>query len=167
MKRFTYVFCFVVVSLVSLTSCSKDSLGEDLETAELKTGFPPVSYSSFELEVLDLVNGYRIENGLSELDILDESSRQAENHNLHMLEEGEVCHDGFPNRYSALVDAVSAKAVSENVAFGYRSSEAVVNAWIKSEGHRENMLGNHTHFGISISQDAEGKFYFTNIFVRK
>ncbi len=157
----------MAVSLMSLTSCSKDSLGEELETAELNTGTPPVSYSAFELNVLDLINIYREENGLSELEILDDSSRQAEDHNLHMMEEGEVCHDGFPNRYSALVSAVNATAVSENVAFGYQSAEAVVNAWIKSEGHRENMLGNHTHFGISITQDAEGKFYFTNIFVRK
>jgi len=167
MKRFTYIFWFLAVSSISLTSCSKDSLGEELETAELNTGVIPVSYSSFELNVLDLVNDYRIENGLKELDILDDGSRQAEEHNNHMIEEDEVCHDGFPNRYSALVNSVKAKAVSENVAYGYRTAEAVVNAWIKSEGHRENMLGNHTHFGISITENSEGKFYFTNIFVRK
>lgn len=167
MKNFTYMFWFLAVSVISLTSCSKDSLGEDLETAELNTGVPPVSYSSFELNVLELVNVFRAENGLADLDILDDGSRQAELHNNHMMENDEVCHDGFPNRYAALVDAVKAKAVSENVAYGYSSADAVVRAWIKSDGHRENMLGNHSHFGISITQDAEGKFYFTNIFIRK
>lgn len=167
MKRFTYIFCFLALNVVSLTSCSKDSLGEDLETAELKTGILPVSYSSIELNVLDMINTYRAENGLAALEILDDGSRQAELHNNHMIEKDEVCHDGFPNRYAALVDAVNAKAVSENVAYGYSSAEAVVKAWIKSEGHRDNMLGSHSHFGISITQDPEGKFYFTNIFLRK
>lgn len=167
MKNFTYMFWFLAVSVMTLTSCSKDSLGEELETAELNTEVPPISYSSFELEVLNLVNSYRIKNGLSELDLLDDSSHQAELHNQHMIQNDEVCHDDFLSRYSALVDNVHAKAVSENVAYGYRTADAVVSAWIKSDGHRENLLGNHTHFGISINQDQDGKNYFTNIFVRK
>ena len=116
---------------------------------------------------MDLVNKLRLENGLSELELLDDGSRQAELHNQHMIEHSEVCHDDFPSRYSALVNDVHAKAVSENVAFGYRSADAVVNAWIKSQGHYENLMGNHTHFGISINEDQDGRYYFTNIFVRK
>lgn len=167
MKSFTYIFSFLAVSVMTLTSCAKDSLEEELETAELNTEVPPVSYSSFELDVLSLINSYRVENGLPELDLLDDGSRQAEIHNQHMIEHDEVCHDDFPSRYSALVKNVHAKSVSENVAYGYRTADAVVAAWIKSEGHRENLLGDHTHFGISINQDSEGKYYFTNIFVRK
>lgn len=167
MKNFTYKFLFFAVAVITLTSCSKDSLGEELETAELNTGVAPVTYSSFELEVLDLVNAYRAEANLQQLDLLDDSSRQAELHNKHMIEHNEVCHDDFPSRYNALVTEADAKAVSENVAYGYRTAEAVVQAWIKSEGHRENLLGNHTHFGISINQDPNGKNYFTNIFVRR
>lgn len=167
MKNLTYMFWFLAVSVMTLTSCSKDSLGEELETAELNTEVPPVSYSSFELEVLDLINAYRVEKGLSELQLMDESSHQAELHNKHMIEHDEVCHDDFLSRYSALVNKTKAEAVSENVAYGYRTADAVVQAWIKSDGHRENLLDNHTHFGISISQNQDGRFYFTNIFVRK
>lgn len=152
---------------MTLTSCSKDRMGEELEAAELNSELPAISYSSFELEVVELVNSYRLESNLPELYLLDDGSHQAELHNQHMIEHNEVCHDDFPSRYSALVNDVHAKAVSENVAFGYRTAEAVVQAWIKSEGHRKNLLGDHTHFGISISEDANGKNYFTNIFVRK
>ena len=83
MKNFTYMFWFLAVSVISLTSCSKDSLGEELETAELNTGVPAVSYSSFEMNVLELINAYRGENGLSELKVLDDGSRQAKLHNNH------------------------------------------------------------------------------------
>lgn len=152
--------------MIFLTSCSKDAVDE-IDSANLSATQAPLEYSSIELEVLDLVNAYRSQQGLSNLLYLDEGSIQAAGHNDHMIENDEVCHDFFGNRYQALVNLVNAKAVSENVAFGYRTAEAAVNAWIKSDGHRENMEGEHTHFGISVKEDKDGKFYYTNIFVRK
>ncbi len=166
MKNLTYyVWLFAVVSF-SLTSCSKDSI-EEFDSADLTTKVAPVTYSSIELDVLELINAYRSQQGLNTLMFLDESSWQAASHNEHMIATDEVCHDDFGSRYEALVNSVEAKAVSENVAYGYKTAEAVVNAWIKSDGHKKNILGDHTHFGISIKKDKEGKLYFTNIFVRK
>ncbi|MFD0975351.1 CAP domain-containing protein [Salinimicrobium gaetbulicola] len=165
MKYLSYVW-FFAFSVLTLTSCSKESVDE-LETANLTTKVSPVHYTSIELEILDRVNDYRDQNGLPQLASLDEGSRQAAYHNDHMIESEEVCHDDFAYRYTALVNAEKAKAVSENVAFGYSSAEAVVKAWIASDGHRENMLGDHTHFGISVKEGKDSRLYFTNIFVRK
>ena len=164
MKNLTYFLC-IALSALTLTSCSKDNLDE-METANLSVKVP-VSYTSIEMEILDLVNAYRDQNGFSQLQLLDEGSRQAATHNSHMIESDEVCHDYFTKRYTALVNSEQAKAVSENVAFGYGSAEAVVNAWIKSESHRKNMVGDHSHFGISVKEGKNGSLYFTNIFVRK
>lgn len=166
MKNLTYSFWFLPLAVVFLASCSKDSL-EEMETANLSAEVASVSYSNVELEVLELVNIHRSEKGLSELELLDEISQQADTHTFHMIEENNVCHDNFGNRYTSLVGSIDAQAVSENVAFGFRTAEAVVNAWIKSDGHRKNMEGDHTHFGISIDSNEEGKNYFTNIFVKK
>ena len=166
MKNLTYIFWVVTLSVLTLTSCSKESL-EEVDSTELSATIAPIEYSSFELEVLELVNEYRSTQGLPQLLSLDEGSVQAATHNDHMIDAEEVCHDFFGNRYEALVKGADAKAVSENVAFGYSSAEAVVKAWIKSESHRINMEGEHTHFGISIKKGKDGKFYFTNIFVRK
>jgi uncharacterized protein YkwD len=166
MKNLTYSVWLLAICAISLTSCSKDSI-EELDTANLTTKPAPVNYSDIELNVLALVNAYRAQEGLSDLLFLDEGSVQAAGHNEHMIEGNEVCHHYFGDRYQALVNTVGAKAVSENVAFGYRTAEAVVNAWIKSEGHRKNMEGDHTHFGISVKEGKDGKLYFTNIFVRK
>lgn len=166
MKNLTYSLWFLAFSILTLTSCSKDGL-EELDSANLTAKVEPVHYTSIELDVLELVNAYRAQNGLSQLASLDESSRQAASHNVHMVEKDEVCHDGFAYRYDALVKSEHAIAVSENVAFGYSTAESVVNAWIKSDDHRQNMLGNHTHFGISVKEGKDGRLYFTNIFVRK
>ncbi len=166
MKNLTYFTWLMAVLVLSLTSCSKDSL-EEIESADLTTAIAPVNYSSIELDVLQLLNDYRSEQGLPDLLYLDESSVQAASHNAHMIENDEVCHDFFGNRYEALVNQVNAKAVSENVAFGYRTADAVVRSWIESDGHRKNIEGDFSHFGISIKEGKDGKNYFTNIFVRK
>jgi uncharacterized protein YkwD len=165
MKNLTY-FLWLMAICVSLTSCSKDSI-EETDSANLTSPVASVNYSSIELQILDLVNTYRLEQGLSELGSVDEGSVQAASHNEHMISNDEVCHDFFGSRYEALVKGVQAKAVSENVAYGYSSAEAVVNAWIKSEGHKKNIEGDYTHFGISVKEGKDGKLYFTNIFVRK
>ena len=138
-----------------------------MDSANLTTMPAPVAYTDIELDILNLINAHRSQQGLGELLALDEGSVQAANHNEHMIEGNEVCHHFFGDRYEALVKSAEAKAVSENVAFGYRTAEAVVNAWIKSEGHRKNLEGDHTHFGISVKEGKDGKLYFTNIFVRK
>ena len=168
MKNLTSFVGLLAICSISLTSCSKDSIEEfDLDSANLKTEIAPVEYTSMEVSILELINAYRSEQGLAALVALDEGSVQAAGHNEHMIQNAEVCHENFGLRYQALVNSVQAKAVSENVAYGYRTAEAVVAAWIKSDSHRKNMLGNHTHFGISVREGQDGKFYFTNIFLRK
>lgn len=166
MKNFTYLLWLMAICTFSLTSCSKDSV-EEMDSANLTTQPAPVKYTLIELEVLELINAYRTDKDLPELQYLDEGSVQAASHNQHMIENEEVCHDFFGNRYEALVKSVRAQTVSENVAFGYRTADAVVNAWIKSDGHRKNMEGEHTHFGISVKKGKDGNLYFTNIFVKK
>lgn len=166
MKNLTYQLWLLAICMLSLTGCSRDGV-ENIESSDHIAVDAPVVYSSIEVEIMDRVNAYRAEKELNALESLDEISRQAKTHNVHMIEHEEVCHDNFSDRYAALVESIGARAVSENVAYGYHTAEAVVQAWISSEGHRKNMEGNLTHFGISVKEDADGELYFTNIFVRK
>ena len=112
------------------------------------------------------VNEYLKCIGLTVLQKLDEITIEANDHTQYMVNLNVVNHDNFNIRYQNLVLEIGARAVSENVGFGYRTAEAVVEAWINSEGHRENIEGSYTHFGISVDQDQYRKNYFTNIFVR-
>ena len=132
----------------------------------LQSGLEAFTQST-KSEILEDLNIYRKANGLSELQPLAEGSIESEDHNYYMIDAGAVSHDNFSDRASYLMNAVGASKVGENVGYGYRTSEAVINAWLKSRGHKDNIEGNYTHFGISVRQDAEGKNYFTNIFVKK
>ena len=151
-----------------LTSCSKESIQDDV------TGYDQVvtkkvayTYSAMEIEILEDLNIYRKGNGLPELKPMLEGSIESEDHNFYMIDAGTVSHDNFSSRASYLMTEAGAKKVAENVGYGYRTADAVINAWLKSKGHKENIEGDFTHFGISVRQDAEGKNYFTNIFVKK
>ncbi|MDT0678218.1 CAP domain-containing protein [Autumnicola musiva] len=161
-------FVMVLYCTISLVSCSKKSIEEEVKSydqvAENKISY---NYTEVELEILERINAYRTKLGLGKLNVLHEVSVEAENHTEYMISKGEVSHDNFPVRYGNLVNKVGAREVSENVAFGYHTADAVVKAWTKSEGHRLNIEGEHTHFGISVKEDSEGKNYYTNIFITR
>jgi len=164
----TKLLCLTLVCVLSLSACSKDSVvPEDnniSKNLELSNNF---TYSTMEIEILDAVNDHRKSIGLSVLQKLDDITFEAVDHTEYMVSLNEVNHDNFNIRYQNLVQEIGARAVSENVGYGYRTAEAVVEAWINSEGHRANIEGNYTHFGISVEQDQDEKNYFTNIFVRR
>lgn len=166
MYTITKQLCLTLVCVLMFTSCAKDEIADDsaLKTADL---VDYAAYSEIELEILTAVNDHRINLGLSELKRVDGITFLASDHNTYMIEQKKVSHDNFQKRYSALVNDIGAKSVSENVGYGYRTAEAVVRAWVNSEGHRKNIEGNFTHFGISVAQDEDGKNYFTNIFARR
>ena len=56
-------------------------------------------------------------------------------------------------------------ATAENVAFGSTSAREVVDNWLKSPDHKENIEGPYTLSGIGIAADRNGALYFTQIFI--
>jgi uncharacterized protein YkwD len=123
--------------------------------------------TSFELEILELINSHRLSVGLNPLQNMDLIKSQAYNHTDYMVETQEVSHDYLYDRSNFLKKNAGAKSVSENVAYGYTSATALVNAWIKSEGHKANIEGDFTNFDISAEKATNGKWYYTNIFIKK
>ncbi len=168
MLNYTKQFCLVFACILTFASCSKDNAIPDNE-AQLKTAnlSNSIAYTSLESEILTGVNKYRESIGMKALSRVDEVTYQADDHTVYMTSNEVVNHDNFNVRYSNLVSTVGAKSVAENVAFGYGNADAVVKAWIASEGHRVNIEGDFTHFGISVDKDKNGKNYFTNIFMRR
>lgn len=168
MRKISSLLFLCLFSALFSVSCSKESLGDEIKSIDhVAKENLSYMYSEMETDILQEINVYRKSKGLNDLESLSEISLEAEDHNYYMLGKGKVSHDNFGERYNALVNSVKARAVSENVAYGYHSADAVVKAWINSEGHRKNIESDYTHFGISVVEDEDGKNYFTNIFVRK
>ena len=127
-----------------------------------------VEYSQIEMEVLVLVNDYRVKKSMDELVTLNFISSVALTHTIYMVDRGVVSHDNFPERYHNLILYASAKEVGENVAYGYGTAAGVVKGWTSSKKHTVLMKEpDYTHFGISVEKNSEGRNYFTLIFIKK
>ena len=67
-----------------------------------------------------------------------------------------------------VLDACRLSQAGENVAFGYPSGTAVVNAWMHSADHQQNLLNSrHRMIGLGAYQDAEGYWYISEVLGRK
>jgi uncharacterized protein YkwD len=146
-------------------SCSTDSIDDKAEAYNTSIVVPQAK--SIEIEILELINDHRLNLGLNPLSDMGIIKSQAYNHTSYMLAQNSISHDNFFYRKSFLQNNAGANLVSENVAFGYTNAESLVYAWLNSEGHRANIEGDFTNFDISAEQDSEGRWYYTNIFVKK
>lgn len=154
-----------IVALLGFTSCSTDSAAED----QINSIEVPVAPEAklIEIEIMELINAHRITEGLNPLNDHSTVKAVAYTHTDYMIEVNNVSHDNFFQRKQSLQLNASANIVSENVAYGFSSAESVVNAWLNSPSHRENIEGDFTDFDISAEKNNEGKWYFTNIFIKR
>lgn len=156
----------VLFFAITLLSCS----GEDATTTE--TSQPTItltnySHSTFEIELLDLVNQDRVSKGLNALSIINEISYLASTHDDYMISSGIASHDNFEQRVTTLKSQLGAISVGENVASGYNTPASTLAAWNASPSHKANLEGNHTHFGLAVKSDTNGIKYYTLLFIRK
>lgn len=156
---------FLVLVSLSIVSCSKEEASQaPIDTTQANVKY---NYITDEVEVLNLINTHRQGLGLNALDKIDYVSVKSEEHTNYMISTGSVNHNFFQDRYESIMRTLGAKNVSENLAYNYASPQSVVNAWLNSAGHKANIEGDFTHFGISIRTNSEGKKYYTNIFVKR
>jgi uncharacterized protein YkwD len=60
---------------------------------------------------------------------------------------------------------VSYRAYGENIAYGYPTAEAVMEGWMNSTGHRENILQSvFTHLGVGV-YEKNGTVYCVQLFI--
>lgn len=122
--------------------------------------------SSFEAEVIRLVNKIRTENSLSPLTANWELSRVARYKSQDMRNNGYFSHTsptyGTPFQMIKAF-GLSYRTAGENIARGYISPQAVVNGWMNSSGHRANIL-NASYRQIGVGYVAQGN-YWTQLFI--
>jgi len=164
MKPTKFLPIMALVALLTFSCSTENFPDETIDSMSLPV--PPAA-KTIEIEILELINAHRINEGLSPLNNHNTIKAVAYTHTDYMVEVDNVSHDNFFQRKNSLIDNASATRVSENVAYAFSSAESVVNAWLNSEGHRENIEGDFTDFDISAEQNEEGKWYYTNIFIKR
>lgn len=56
------------------------------------------------------------------------------------------------------------EGVTENIAMGQSSAAATVADWMRSDGHRANILGSHRRIGVAMARAADGTVYWCQQF---
>jgi uncharacterized protein YkwD len=119
-------------------------------------------------QILYYTNKFRASNGLPALKTEINCNLLAEKHSQDMAS-GKTAfgHDGFEVRAAAIGKVLGGMSgAAENVAMGTLDAKAVVDGWIKSPGHRKNMLGNFNLIGIGYAQGKGRMMYFTQLFIK-
>jgi len=165
MKLLTNLPLLALLSVFMFSSCTTDNL--DYQAEDIKLSLVTPEEKAIEVEILELINNHRLSLGLKALEDMNVVKSVAYSHTDYMIDNDEVSHHNFFTRSDYLKLNVGAKKVSENVAFGYSSAESVVKAWLRSEAHKENLEGDYTNFDISAEKNEEGRWYYTNIFIKK
>jgi uncharacterized protein YkwD len=165
MKLFFKLPLLALFTVLTFSSCSTDSIDDKADAMELSLFSQEAK--TIEVEILELINNHRLSLGLNPLAEMDVIKSVAYSHTDYMVDNDEVSHHNFFTRSNYLKSNAGAEKVSENVAFGYSSAESVVRAWIKSEAHKENLEGDFTNFDISAEKNEDGRWYYTNIFIKK
>ncbi|MEO4054141.1 S-layer homology domain-containing protein [Solibacillus sp. CAU 1738] len=120
---------------------------------------------------IEAVNKIRIEKGLKPL-LYDAALSQ-----LAVIKAQDMIEHNYFDHYSsyygnpwdmATLFDYDYTSFGENIARNFNSVTTVVDAWMASPTHRENILkSSYTHIGIGVKQARNGNFYWVQLFSSK
>ena len=136
------------------------------------TTTPAVSSErEMEQQVLALVNKTRAEYGLNPLTWAEDLAVVARAHSSDMIRRSFFDHtnpDGKSPFDRIKAAGITYRTAAENIAYGQRSPEEVMNAWMNSSGHRANILNAKVkEMGVGAVRNSGGTIYWTQLFVAR
>ena len=135
----------------------------------------PISATSDEQHALNLINAQRQARGERPLMLDAGLMRVARMHSQNMAREDFFDHVGLDG-----LDAVGRasslgirgwRALGENIAYNQNFDDPAafaVQRWMGSPKHRDNILNSmFTHTGLGVARSADGRVYFTQVFITR
>lgn len=130
----------------------------------------PSFNAAYESRVIELINAERAKAGLSALNPQGQLGSAARLHSADMACNNYFSHtglDGSDVGSRTQNQGYGWSYVGENIAAGYSSPADVVKGWMKSPGHKANILGaDYTEIGIGYAFGGESEYgsYWTAVF---
>ncbi len=107
-------------------------------------------------ELIELTNAERIKNNLPMLSINTDLNLAAKHKASNIFKWQKFSHDLPDKKFSDEVRAVGYEyaITGENLAEGFADAQAIIKAWMKSQGHRDNILNpRYQEIGMSVKRD--------------
>ena len=118
----------------------------------------PSGDTSVECQVLDLVNEKRVDHGLDPLGYDGTLAASAKIHAMDLNHCDFFAHDSLDGTsfFERCADnGYAGTCTGENIGGGQQTPQAVMDAWVASPGHRENILyPHHTHVGVAYYEGS-------------
>ena len=135
-----------------------------------KLTIPTVTTTAQEDEVIRLVNVERSKQGLQLLTKNWELCRVARYKSADMANKGYFSHTsptyGSPFKMMESF-GIRFSSAGENIAYGQRTPQEVMNGWMNSPGHRSNILSpSYTQIGVGMAKNSSGVLYWTQMFIK-
>lgn len=140
----------------------------ETETPDNKpdTEIPGQEQLSFAEQVVELVNAERAKEGLASLTIDKKVQAAAQVRAVEIKTSFSHTRPNGSSFATALKEqGVTYRRSGENIAWGQRTPQEVVNAWMNSSGHRANIMNeNFTKIGVGYYQH-NGVNYWSQLFI--
>lgn len=112
--------------------------------------------TSLEMEAFDMINAIRVQNGLNALEWDTElysctniRAEEASRYWSHTRPDGSSWYTVNPSIFHG-----------ENLAYGYKTASSVVDGWMNSTGHRENILNSRYTRGSLSLYKSDSNWYW-------
>ncbi len=125
---------------------------------------------ALEAEVVRLVNVERAKKGLQALKHNWELSRVARYKSQDFINKNYFDHQSptYGSPFDMMKQfGIRYMAAGENIAKGQATPAAVMNSWMNSTGHRNNILSSGFYeIGVGAAKDSKGNLYWTQMFIK-
>jgi uncharacterized protein YkwD len=131
------------------------------------------AFATRESQIFDLINAERRRRGLPALVYNPQLDQMAKIQARQMATFQKMAHVLPGAEMPTLADRAHRVGytygrIAENVALGYPSPDAVVEGWMTSKGHRENILDRDVvETGIGMARSSAGGLYYCQVFGRR
>jgi uncharacterized protein YkwD len=133
-------------------------------------GGAPAATSRIAAQVVDLTNAERRGLGRASLRTNARLMRAAQLHAEQMARAGQPAHVLPRAAYPRAEDRLAAagyrwQSYGENLALGQPTAAAAVRDWMRSRGHRRNVVNpTFTELGVGYALDRSGRPYYVQVF---
>jgi uncharacterized YkwD family protein len=155
---------FLTLFVFSLAVCLFVSTPSTFAQQTNKVSVQEHTVSKFEQRVFELVNEERKKRNIEPLQLSLEVSKTAREKSEDMRDKDYFDHES--PTYGKPCEHMKKKYCGENIAAQWKTPEEVMDAWMKSEGHKKNILRKeYTHIGVGYAEGG-GRYgiYWTQQF---
>lgn len=153
----------VLVCGTSLNAYAADTGFSLPETASIS--YADSNLAEYAEQVAVLVNQERTAHGLQPVKVSPVLSEAANTRAGELKESFSHTRPNGTSCFTAMSElGITYRAAAENIAYGQRSPESVMNSWLNSAGHRANILNeNMEYIGVGVVY-RDGVYYWSQFF---